>query len=54
MKPHSVRYEFECPDCEQGTIVDPPIQEELLESGCVFCDEDLSETDFDRVSASDA
>lgn len=42
MGPDQIRYEFECPDCHQRLTVDPPVQEVLLVTGCIYCDEDSS------------
>ena len=43
-----VRYEFECPSCNEGTIVDGLVREQLLEEGCVFCTAPVSNGNFDR------
>ncbi|TYL36363.1 hypothetical protein CV102_23205 [Natronococcus pandeyae] len=41
------RYEFECSHCSEQTVVDAPVQEQLLGRGCIFCGRDVSEQDFE-------
>ncbi|WP_083909330.1 DUF7560 family zinc ribbon protein [Natronococcus amylolyticus] len=42
------RYEFECSHCSEQTVVDAPVQDQLLGRGCIFCGRDVSERDFVR------
>ncbi|MDG5820736.1 hypothetical protein [Natronococcus sp. A-GB7] len=49
MGPDSDRYEFVCPSCREDVVVDSMVQAELLGRGCLFCQEDVAETDFGPV-----
>lgn len=44
------RYEFECPHCHERIVVDPPILPELVNNGCVFCESNVSENDFEPTN----
>jgi hypothetical protein len=41
-------YMFLCPRCSAEITVDAPVQDELLSSGCIYCNAVPSPTDFSR------
>lgn len=47
-------YAFTCPTCGERTLVDEPVRELLLETGCAVCGDPLDEGSFEAVSDTEA
>lgn len=39
-------YTFACPNCGERIVVNEPMREALLRSGCIVCDETVESNDF--------
>ncbi len=47
-------YEFLCPDCGEGLVVNASMKDALVDRGCVICGTDVEPSNFTDASAADA
>lgn len=47
-RPEGANYQFDCPHCECSSLVDEKTKEDLLENGCIMCDEDVVKNAFTK------